>query len=111
MNELGGDYLDFIKISDNQFSILMGDVAGHGVGAAVIMAMAKAGILSSTSYLTSPLELITRLHQLIYSSKTKKQKKIMTFQYLFIDGNDGEGIYTNAGACLTDIFQKINRRN
>ena len=106
MNELGGDYLDFIKISDNQFSILMGDVAGHGVGAAVIMAMAKAGILSSTSYLTSPLELITRLHQLIYSSKTKKQKKIMTFQYLFIDGNDGEGIYTNAGACSPIYFKK-----
>jgi serine phosphatase RsbU (regulator of sigma subunit) len=106
MNELGGDYLDFIKISDDQFSILMGDVAGHGVGAAVIMAMAKAGILSSTSYLTEPLELITRLHQLIYSSKTKKQKKIMTFQYLFIDGNEGKGIYTNAGACSPIYLNK-----
>ena len=29
------------KIDENSFAVLVGDVAGHGVGAAVIMAMAK----------------------------------------------------------------------
>ena len=99
MAELGGDYLDYFEISPPNFGVLMGDVAGHGVGAAVIMAMAKAGILSSTDLLSFPSKLLTKLHELIYKSKTKKQKKIMTFQYLFADSETGKVMYSNAGGC------------
>ena len=106
MGELGGDYYDFIELEDGHFSVLLGDVAGHGVGAALIMAMAKAGIIQSEDLLDQPLNLITRLHNLIYSSKTRKQKKIMTFQYLYVNGQTGEGIYTNAGACSPMIIRK-----
>lgn len=106
MGELGGDYFDFIELPDQHFSVMLGDVAGHGVGAALIMAMAKAGIIQSEHLLNHPLELITRLHGLIYSSKTKKQKKIMTFQYLYLDSQKGEGIYANAGACSPMIVRK-----
>ncbi|MGM0600292.1 MAG: SpoIIE family protein phosphatase [Candidatus Rifleibacteriota bacterium] len=106
MGELGGDYYDFIELEDGNFSVLLGDVAGHGVGAALIMAMAKAGIIQSEDLLDQPLNLITRLHNLIYSSKTRKQKKIMTFQYLYVNGQTGKGLYTNAGACSPMIIRK-----
>lgn len=106
MGELGGDYYDFIELENNHFSVLLGDVAGHGVGAALIMAMAKAGIIQSEHLLDKPVELIYRLHNLIYSSKTKKQKKIMTFQYLYLDSQTGKGIYSNAGACSPMIIRK-----
>jgi HAMP domain-containing protein len=106
MGELGGDYYDFIELEDGYFSVLLGDVAGHGVGAALIMAMAKAGIIQSEDILDQPLNLITRLHSLIYSSKTRKQKKIMTFQYLHVNGQTGKGVYTNAGACSPMIIRK-----
>ena len=43
--EVGGDYYDFIEMEDNKFSVALGDVAGHGVGASLIMAMAKAGLI------------------------------------------------------------------
>jgi hypothetical protein len=99
MGELGGDYFDHIELGDNKFSVLLGDVAGHGVGAALIMAMAKAGIIQSEHLLDQPQALLSRLHNLILASKTKKQKKVMTFQYLFLDGLNGIGIYANAGAC------------
>lgn len=99
MAELGGDYFDFFQIASTSCGILMGDVAGHGVGAALIMAMAKSGILGSEEYLEEPQQLLERLHDLIYSSKTRKQKKIMTFQYLSIDTITGQGKYSNAGAC------------
>jgi hypothetical protein len=106
MSELGGDYFDYSELADGKFSILLGDVAGHGVGAALIMAMAKAGIIQSEDLLDKPLELITKLHKLIYSSKTKKQRKIMTCQYLYADGETGKAIYTNAGACSPMIVRK-----
>ncbi|MBU1105695.1 MAG: SpoIIE family protein phosphatase [Candidatus Riflebacteria bacterium] len=99
MAELGGDYYDYLALDNHKFSVLLGDVAGHGVGAALIMAMAKAGIIQLDHLLNQPLALITELHDLILASKTKKQKKIMTFQYLCLDGLTGRGRYSNAGAC------------
>ena len=106
MAELGGDYFDYIQIDDDKFSVLLGDVAGHGVGAALIMAMAKAGIIQSDELLEQPLALITRLHSLIYASKTKKQKKVMTFQYLCVNSQTGRARYANAGACSPIIIRK-----
>lgn len=105
-SQLGGDYFDYLSVSNDNFGILLGDVAGHGVGAALIMAMAKAGIIQSENYWEKPRELVSRLHQLILESKTKKQKKIMTFQYLCLNSADGTGVYSNAGACSPIIVRK-----
>ena len=106
MGALGGDYFDFIEMEDNKFAVLLGDVAGHGVGAALIMAMAKAGIIQLENLRTEPKALVEKLHELIYLSKTKKQKKIMTFQYFYADGNNGTARYSNAGACSPMIIRK-----
>ncbi|OGK07608.1 MAG: hypothetical protein A2W80_10935 [Candidatus Riflebacteria bacterium GWC2_50_8] len=99
MAELGGDYFDYFTVDDNNLAALLGDVAGHGVGAALIMAMAKAGIVKCREQLKSPVKLLERLHELIYGSKTRKQKKIMTFQYLTADCSSGKAVYANAGGC------------
>lgn len=99
MSELGGDYFDFFVVDDQHFAVLAGDVAGHGVGAALIMAMAKAGILSSPHLLSTPGKLLLALHKMILASKCKQQKKIMTFQYLYLDSVSGAGSYSNAGGC------------
>ena len=99
MIDVGGDYLDFFKVDDNSFSVLVGDVAGHGVGAAVIMAMAKAAILNAGDALRSPAAVLNQLHKIILAAKSSKQKKIMTFQYLHVNSDTGAGLYGNAGGC------------
>ncbi len=99
MIDVGGDYLDFFKVDDSSFTVLLGDVAGHGVGAAVIMAMAKAAILGGGDSLKSPAAMLNNLHKMILATKTSKQKKIMTFQYLHVNSETGENLYGNAGAC------------
>lgn len=106
MGALGGDYFDHIALENNCFSVLLGDVAGHGVGAALIMAMAKAGIIQSEDLLDKPQALLTKLHNLILASKTKKQRKVMTFQYLFADGASGRCSYANAGACSPILIRE-----
>ncbi|MEW6708707.1 MAG: SpoIIE family protein phosphatase [Candidatus Riflebacteria bacterium] len=99
MSELGGDYFDFIRIDEKNFAVLMGDVAGHGVGAAVLMAMAKAAVLNADGLVQQPAELLLRLHQMILAAKSSKQRKVMTFQYLCINDELATGVYSNAGAC------------
>lgn len=106
MGELGGDYFDFIEMEDNKFAVALGDVAGHGVGASLIMAMAKAGLITLDSLLITPQKLIERLHEMIYKSKTQNQRKIMTFQYMYLDGESGEALYSNAGGCSPFIIRK-----
>lgn len=106
MGALGGDYFDHIALENDCFSVLLGDVAGHGVGAALIMAMAKAGVIQSEDLLNQPQALMARLHNLILASKTKKQRKVMTFQYLFADGNTGRCLYANAGACSPILIRE-----
>lgn len=96
MGDLGGDYFDYFNTSEGRFSVLVGDVAGRGAGAALIMAMAKAWVMQLQEYLEKPAELATQLHGLINASG-RGSKKIMTFQYMNIAGNDGTAVYTNAG--------------
>jgi hypothetical protein len=43
-NEVGGDLLDFIQISENRFGIAVGDVAGKGLSAALLMAKLQSSI-------------------------------------------------------------------
>lgn len=105
-SEMGGDYFDFVTTEDDKFGLMLGDVAGHGVGAALIMAMAKAGVINSQELLNKPKELVMRLHQMILASKTKKQRKIMTFQYICCDSDASHCIYSNAGGCSPMILRK-----
>jgi serine phosphatase RsbU (regulator of sigma subunit) len=109
MSELGGDYIDFFSIDEENFAVLLGDVAGHGVGAAVIMAMAKAGIVSSRHLFKKPVELLSLLHNIILSTKSRKQRKIMTFQYLCMN-IEGKGLYANAGACSPMLISAKGRQ-
>ncbi|MHC4472828.1 MAG: PP2C family protein-serine/threonine phosphatase [Planctomycetota bacterium] len=41
-DETGGDYFDYIRVRDNQLGLAIGDVSGHGIGAALFMATARA---------------------------------------------------------------------
>jgi sigma-B regulation protein RsbU (phosphoserine phosphatase) len=99
MADLGGDYFDYFSIDDSRFAVLLGDVAGHGVGASLIMAMAKTAILCCKDFHDQPLQIINNLHRLICTTRSKKQRKIMTFQYLCFDKTTGLGKYANAGGC------------
>lgn len=109
MADLGGDYLDTFQLDDEKFVMVLGDVAGHGVGAAMIMAMAKSAMLNSTELLDRPAELLNRLHDLIYRTKSKKQKKIMTFQYVMVDTREHRVIFSNAGGCNPYIVRVQSR--
>ncbi|MEW6708409.1 MAG: SpoIIE family protein phosphatase [Candidatus Riflebacteria bacterium] len=97
--DLGGDYYDFFMVGDNSFSAMIGDVAGHGVGAAMIMAMAKAVTINSNKCFNHPEEYLNRLHQIVLSSKNRRQKKVMTMQFIHVDKIQQKVTFSNAGGC------------
>lgn len=104
MTTVGGDYYDIIPIEGSRYGILIGDVAGHGVSAGLMMAMAKASVITATKEeKLDPSGIATRLHKMFYSIKNKKLKKMMTFQYYSVDCQSCEFTFANAGHCFPII--------
>lgn len=65
--ELGGDFYNFISIDENHLGIVVGDVAGKGVSAGLLMAMIV-GILHAESKKTlSPSEILQKANSTIFS--------------------------------------------
>ena len=54
-NEVGGDYYDFIRISKTKLGVVIGDVSGKGVSAAIYMTLTK-GVVQSHSETDIPPE-------------------------------------------------------
>lgn len=106
MAELGGDYFDYFATDEQNFAVLAGDVAGHGVGASLIMAMAKAGVLNCKHLQHDPAAILGQLHQIVHESRTRVQRKVMTFQYLHINKETGAAVYANAGGCSPILLDK-----
>jgi sigma-B regulation protein RsbU (phosphoserine phosphatase) len=62
-DETGGDYYDYIMTPDGYLWIVLGDVSGHGIGAALIMSEARAYLRSYVKNLTSPGEVLSKVNQ------------------------------------------------
>ena len=98
MTTLGGDYYDCFKIDDKFIGILIGDMAGHGIPAGLMMAMAKSAVLSASNEIKmNPSALAERMHKMFLSIKNNRLKRMMTFQYYVLNLETGHFIFTNAG--------------
>lgn len=66
--EVGGDLYDVLPLPNGCFAFVLGDVVGHGVGAALLMANALAGVRSLAELCLDPLDLVKRLDAQMYRS-------------------------------------------
>jgi len=66
--EVGGDLYDVLPLPNGSFAFVLGDVVGHGVGAALLMANALAGVRSLAELCLDPLDLVKRLDAQMYRS-------------------------------------------
>ena len=44
---MGGDYFDFIQMKEKRFGILLADVSGHGIPAALLTSMVKIAFMDA----------------------------------------------------------------
>lgn len=94
--DLGGDYYDYFLTTENNVGVLIGDVAGKGVGAALVMAMAKGAVTQLQGFFEDLPALMLRLNTLMLCAH-RGQKQYMAFQCLNLDPQTGRIAYSNAG--------------
>jgi sigma-B regulation protein RsbU (phosphoserine phosphatase) len=93
---VGGDYYDFIKFSDTELGIAIGDVSGKGIPAALLMATLRAYLRGQTIRRDSDLgEMMANLNRLVYESSAPN--RYATFFYAQYETNTRVLQYVNAG--------------
>ncbi len=66
--DVGGDYYDFIQLSDNEIAFCMADVSGKGVSAALLMSNFQANLRALFNQQTSLTDLVQELNQKVLNS-------------------------------------------
>ncbi len=63
--ETGGDFFDYITVSDCVVGVVLGDVSGHGLGPAILAADARAYLRAFSRAATSPGQILIHSNQLL----------------------------------------------
>ena len=90
---MGGDYYDLLPLSDTELAVCIGDVAGKGMPAALLMSGLQAAVRSSAS--SSPRDLCERVRRVVVS--TLSGGRFVTFFYATIDTAAMRLRWCNAG--------------
>lgn len=93
--EVGGDYYDFIKVSENKTAIAVGDVSGKGLPAAMLMANLQATLRGQLLFCESAKDCIKRANNLLY--KSTDLSKFVTLFFGILDTENNTLTYCNAG--------------
>ena len=99
-SRIGGDYFDFFPISENTLGVFIGDVSGHGISAALIMAMAKATLISVKNSFSDGEKLLDALDQMLAMNRTRGTREYMTGLFVTIDSDTGSCRLINRGHCM-----------
>ncbi len=94
-NEVGGDLVDYIKINENKVGIILADVTGKGLQAALLMAKLQATIRALAADFNSLSGLCTKINNIFYRDSLSNTFASMI--YLEIIPNDSKVRFVNAG--------------
>ena len=95
-DETGGDYYDFLQINDDKLVVVVGDVSGHGVSSALLMATARALIMLRSSMPGPAASIIYDVNKHL-SLDTSETGNFMTFFYCQLKELSREISWVRAG--------------
>lgn len=92
---IGGDYYDFYPLVNGKIRIVIGDVMGKGIPAAMLMILTRGAFRSAAESTQGPGETLTAMNNAIYEDL----RTLRSFVTLFCaDWDPGTGIFTYANA-------------
>jgi PAS domain S-box-containing protein len=102
--EVGGDFYDFFFINDRELCLIVGDVSGKGVPAALFMAVTKTMLKARAIDDPSPASVMTRVNNEL--SADNPASMFVTLFMAIVDVHSGKIRFTNAGHNPPYILRK-----
>jgi sigma-B regulation protein RsbU (phosphoserine phosphatase) len=93
--EVGGDYYDWIPLSDGRIGCVVADVSGKGMPASLLMAQLQACFKAQAQAGKPPDEVVTAVNQFL--GITMEPARFVTLFYAIVDPAAGKLVYANAG--------------
>ena len=93
--EVGGDLYDYLDIDENHVAVLVGDVSGKGVPAAMFMMKTITSFRDFAAPNKTPSQILKEVNASIY--KGNKNSMFVTCFLTILDKRNGKVIYSNAG--------------
>jgi serine phosphatase RsbU (regulator of sigma subunit)/anti-sigma regulatory factor (Ser/Thr protein kinase) len=93
--EVGGDFYDFIALPEERVGLVVGDVTGHGVPAALVMATTRSVLRSEAPRLVAPGAVLARVNDFLHADIPANM--FVTCLYAVLDPKTGALTYANAG--------------
>jgi phosphoserine phosphatase RsbU/P len=94
MTSVAGDFYDFIVAGDTQAGLLIADVSGHGVPAALIASMVKVAATSQLANAGDPVRLLAGMNAILCGNT---QEQFVTAAYIHLDAGSKTFRYSAAG--------------
>ena len=87
-NTVGGDFYDILPLDDGRIAVALGDVAGKGSPAALLMALSLAMLRTLVDERLEPAELMTRLN--VQVCRQAPRTRFITLFYAVFDPRSGD---------------------
>jgi phosphoserine phosphatase RsbU/P len=94
MSAVAGDFYDFLYVDEQRVGVLIADVTGHGVPAALIASMLKVAFAGQAAHARDPAQVLAGLNRALWG---KFEEHFVTAAYLFVDLDKGSMRYSAAG--------------
>jgi phosphoserine phosphatase RsbU/P len=94
MTAVAGDFYDFIPVNHKQVGILVADVSGHGVPAALIASMIKVALQSVVPCAHDPGAVLRGLNHLL---SRQLRGQFVSAAYFWLDTGNRTALYSAAG--------------
>src|SRR5271169_4723813 len=94
MTSVAGDFYDFIVVDEQHVGILIADVSGHGLPAALIASMLQVVLTAQSVHASEPAKVLSGLNQALCG---KLQHNYVTAAYVFVDLENNSMRYAGAG--------------
>ncbi len=104
---VAGDFYDFLPVGEHGLAVLIADVAGHGVPAALIASMVKASFSAQAAVADDPGRVLTAMNRILRGSL---EKRFVTAGCLYVDTSTHAGLYASGGHLPPLIWRRAERR-
>ena len=94
---VSGDFYDFIPLTDTTIGVVLGDVKGHGIPAALLMVMIQTASRLLSNQANCPATILKRINTLLFHNTDLEQFATIVYGVLELD--TGRFTYSNGGHC------------